>query len=109
MVLINFAGKEREIKFDFNAICAMEEIAGKPLQEIMSKGNTGFNTIRMMLWAGLRHENKMMTMDRVGEMIQGLLESGKKLEDVMIKVMEALEKSGIINAFEEKEGTDEGE
>ena len=103
MVLINFAGKEKEIRFDFNAICAIEEISGKPLQEVMTRGNAGFNTIRMLLWAGLRHDNKLITMEKAGELIQGYITTGRRIDDVMIKVMVALEESGITSSFEENE------
>jgi len=48
----SFTVKEKDywIKYDFNAICDIEEVAGKPVQAIYNEQSMGFNAIRMLIY-----------------------------------------------------------
>ena len=61
--------KERTLKFDFNSFVAMESV-GVNLQDL-GKEDSGrqMTAIRALLWAGLLHEDKDLTIDEVGAMI----------------------------------------
>jgi len=66
MLTIELGGKERNIRFDSNSICELEEKAGMGIPALLSESNMGFNTLRLLLWAGCRHENKGLTLDMIG-------------------------------------------
>lgn len=68
--------KPRTLRFDLNALCAIEDATGKSLSQAVS--NT-MSSIRLMLWAGLKHEDPGLTLEQVGAMINpadaGLMEA----------------------------------
>jgi len=61
--------KERHLKFDLNAFAELEDIYGdiNNAFEAMQKGS--IKAIRALLWAGLIHEDKTLTIEQVGSMI----------------------------------------
>lgn len=59
----------RQLKVDFNALCAMEEKSGKSVMKPNSWSNMKIADLRVMLWAGLRHEDKTLTLEQVGKMV----------------------------------------
>lgn len=54
----------------------------------------GVQVIRALLWAGLRHEEPTLTLAKSGELIDGWLTAGGKLEDLAKKLNEALREAG---------------
>jgi hypothetical protein len=66
MLSLELGGKERNIRYDSNSICVLEEKAGMGIPRILSEEQMGFNTLRLLLWAGCRHENQGLTLDMVG-------------------------------------------
>ena len=89
-------GKTKRLKYDFNAIADVEEKSGMGMAKLFSEDMVGFNTIRLLVWAGLRHEERGITTDRAGMIIKDMMESGYTLETIMELIMEALMKSGVI-------------
>ena len=89
-------GKTKRLKYDFNAIADVEEKSGMGMAKLFSEDMVGFNTIRLLVWAGLRHEERGITTDRAGMIIKDMMESGYTLETIMELIMEALTKSGVI-------------
>lgn len=78
--------KERHLKFNLNALITAEEITGKKLAELGdNKGNFDLAFLRAMLFAGLRHEDKELTLEEVGDLIDfdNLEEVTAKLGDAM--------------------------
>lgn len=65
-VLINL-DKPRNIRLDTNALVKAEEVLKKPLPLIGA--NCGVRETRALLWAGLLHEDKYLTLDDVGDLI----------------------------------------
>lgn len=65
-VLINL-DRPRNIRFDTNALVKAEEVLKKPLPMIGT--NFGFRETRALLWAGLLHEDKYLTLDEVGDLM----------------------------------------
>lgn len=61
--------RERHLKFDLNAFAELEDLYGdiNTAFEAMQKGS--IKAIRAMLWAGLVHEDKDLTLEKVGEMV----------------------------------------
>lgn len=65
-VMIELDGKQRTLKFDLNALCLFEEAAGIGITEALQKRS--MSAIRALLWAGLIHEDPLLTVDDVGKM-----------------------------------------
>lgn len=75
--------KPRNIRLNTNALVKAEEILGRPISEFGAA--FGIKEIRAMLWAGLLHEDKSISLEIVGDLID---EAG--FEYVADKVGEAI-------------------
>lgn len=79
--------KVRHLKFNLNALILAEKTTGKKMAEL---GNTegGFDMefLRAMMYAGLKHEDKKLTLEDVGDMIDF-----NNLEEVTNKLNEAMQ------------------
>ena len=108
-VFITIGGKERKLRYDINAAADMEELmGGKSLLYVMSNPMAaGFSALRILLWGGLKHAEKGLTLQRVGLMMQEYMESGGSIETLALKIGEAVRKSKILGE-ERKDDTDEG-
>lgn len=62
--------KERHLKFNLNALILAEEITGKKLSQL-GENKEGFDLafLRGMLYAGLKWEDKELTLEEVGDLI----------------------------------------
>lgn len=82
-VLINL-DRTRNIRLNTNALVKFEEILKKPLSEIGTA--FGLKEIRAALYVGLVHEDKDLTLETVGDLIDNV-----GVEYVADKVGEALQ------------------
>lgn len=80
--------KLRTLKYGFNELCKLEDLFGKKITEL---GNMqwGAKEIRILLWIGLMHEDKTLTLEKVGE----LIDMAGDITKVIEKVAEALQLS----------------
>lgn len=92
---IELGGKERWVRFDYNAICDMESRSGLGIMKLMDE-NAGFNTLRLLLWAGIKHENKALTPEMVGAWVQEYVNNGGKIEKLFEDAAMELGNSGIL-------------
>jgi len=88
--------KDRLIRYDFNAIADIEEYFGKGITQVFSQQQMGFRSIRALLWAGLKWQDRGLTMNRTGHMIQKHIEAGGNLDFILDKIMAGLDKSGVL-------------
>ena len=97
-VFIEIGGKERKLRYDINAAADMEELmGGKSLLYVLSNPiAAGFSAIRILLWGGLKHAEKGLTLQRVGLMMQEYLENGGSIEKLAEKLGDAGRKSKIL-------------
>ena len=97
-VFITFGGKERRLRYDINAAAEMEELmGGKSLLYVLgSPMAAGFSAIRVLLWGGLKHADKGLTLQRVGLLMQEYMEAGGNLGELAERIGEALKNSKII-------------
>ena len=58
------------LRYDVNSICELEEKTGKGLFKLIAEESIGFSLIRGLIWAGLKHRNRGLTLDIVGLWIQ---------------------------------------
>lgn len=79
--------KERHLKFNLNALILAEKTTGKKLAEL-SQNQDSFDLefLRAMLYAGLKFEDKELTLEEVGDMIDM-----ENLEYVANKLGEAMQ------------------
>lgn len=106
---IKLGGKERPLRYDINTVTRIEELfGGKSLITMLSNpAFFGFSLMRALLWGGLRHREKGLTLDRTGLMMQEYLDGGGSLGDISDKVMTALIDAGIFKAPNEEDGEEE--
>lgn len=99
--------KPRRLRFDINALADAEEELGTGIGKALQM-RAGIREIRALLWAGLKWEERGLTLSRTGMILQGHLSSGGgSLEDVAGAIGEALEASGLMQ--EGGEGNEEAE
>jgi hypothetical protein len=116
---VNFPyfGKPRNLRFDINAIADIEREMGIGISEIMKSERLGFDILRVMLWAGLKHEDQSLTPLKIGNHIQryiidnksNLMEALNKFEESITQAMTASELFGIIDEEEEPKNSEAGE
>lgn len=97
----NYFGKPRNLKFDINAIANVERELKTGLNSIMGE-RMGLDVLRVMLWAGLKHEDQSLTVEKIGNWIQKYIEDNKTnlliaMDEFQNSILEALKASGMIN------------
>ena len=60
--------KPRRLRYTINALVALEEKLGKPISAI-DRTKIGIKEFRLLLWAGLIHEDPNLTEEKVGELM----------------------------------------
>jgi len=67
-VSIKLGDKTRHLRYDFNALVALEETLGSPISEIgtLVSGSVRLKDLRAIVWAGLLHEDSGVTENDVG-------------------------------------------
>lgn len=100
---INIGGKERRLRFDINSAAEMEELlGGQSLLFVMSNpAAAGFRVLRILLWGGLKHAEKGLTLQRVGIMMQEYMENGGSTEEIAEAVAAAIRASKIMGNMDE--------
>ena len=103
-----YFGKQRNLKYDINAIADIEREMKIGIGEILNSERMGFDVLRVMLWAGLKHEDQSLTPYKVGNHIQKYIVDNKiNLVDAMIKlqdvVAEALKASELFDEADDEE------
>lgn len=96
-VPVTLDGEERVLIFSFNALCQAEEMTGMNLLV----GDVTFSSVRVLralVWAGLLHEDPLLTIERAGDLIEGA-----GADYVLGKIMDAYGK-----AMPDLEDEDEG-
>ena len=110
-VFITLGGKERRLKYDINAAAEMEELlCGRSLLFILGNpASAGFSVMRTLLWGGLKHAEKGLTLQRAGLLMQEFLDAGGTLEALSETIGEAVRRSGILGNLGDSEELQSGE
>lgn len=81
--------KERHLKYNLNALITAEKITGKKLAELGGeKGSFDLEFLRAMLYAGLIWEDKELTLEDVGDLID--MENLEYVTDRLGEAMQGL-------------------
>lgn len=84
-VSIELGGKVRHLRYTFNALVALEDELGIPISEIGEiLAKPRLKPIRALIWASLLHEDKTLSPEDVGEMLDP-----ERLGEIAEKVGEA--------------------
>lgn len=60
--------KPRSLRYGMNALVRIEELLGKPITKLDFE-NISINDLRTIMYAGLYHEDKTLTPESVGDLI----------------------------------------
>ena len=83
--------KVRHLKFSPNAIADAEELLRKNLPAIIEDG--GVSAVRALLWAGLRWEDRALTVEQAGSLIDVWMTT-QPYDQLELKIVEALKTDG---------------
>ena len=100
-VEIDLGNKTRRLKFTYNSVCDIEEKAKAGIAALLTEEKIGFNTMRLLVWGGMKWENRGLTVEVVGNLIEEYIENGGSMVDLMGSVAEALEKCKVVGAKSE--------
>jgi hypothetical protein len=96
--------KERTLKFGVRAFIAMEKALGKPLAKFDYEQT---ETIYVMLYGGLVHEDKSLTVDKVIDIVEAMIdkevEEGKPFQEAFKDVLTAIGER-VMTAMGNKDG-----
>ena len=67
MVKIELAGQERHLYYNLNSLEIIEDLTRSTLDKVTK--NISMKTLKALVYAGLVHEDKDLTVEAVGEMI----------------------------------------
>jgi hypothetical protein len=99
--------KPRTLIFDMEAMEAMEGALGDiPLTSTLQRlRGISTSTLSIALWAGLRADDKTLTLNLVKKIVKRCFDEGKSYSDLVTPVAEAIDKCGLFAA--DTEGNDE--
>ena len=92
MITLVFDNKPRHVRFTLNAVTDAEALTGKNLLSLLLEG--GMRTTRALLWAGMKWEDRALTPEKVGDMMEKWITDGKSYNDLERAAIEALQESG---------------
>lgn len=98
--------KPRKLRFDVNALSTLEKALTVPLGEIVVQlRRVSVSTLITCIQVGLLHEERNITPDRVGNMIQAFFDRDPEndFEALARLVSDALEASGVVKPDKDKE------
>lgn len=85
--------KELRMRYTFNSVCAVEERAGMPLDELMKRR---YSPVRLLFWGALIELQPEITLREAGEIIGAHLKGGGDLEQIAQLCADALEEAGFV-------------
>lgn len=94
---------KRSLRFDVNALADFEERTGMGFSQLMHTKAIWAGT-RAMLWAGLKHEDNFLTMDRVGELMGFYCKDEKNhhnVNELLVEAMAAAQEQGAFGRADE--------
>lgn len=92
---IDFGGKSRTLRFDLDAMLAIEAQTGKTTGQVLADlASLSFSTLAWCLWAGLKHEDATLTPKLTVKMLRTYIdEPGASLARLRKAVSQAIDGS----------------
>ena len=89
--------KPRRMRFDINALDRLEQILDLPLVQVLDRFQWGsIRAIKAAVWVALLHEDRNLTLDRVGHLLQAWFDADHQIPELRDLLMEAIWASGIV-------------
>ncbi len=90
---IELDGRTRHIRYDFNALCLLEETLDISVADLpkLLRGKVKFAALRALLYAGLAHEDDMLTLAGAGDMLESIRKRPAALGEVAGAIRRAFE------------------
>lgn len=98
--------KTRFFRFDINALADFEQEVGMGFSQLMGS-RAVFAATRGLLWAGLKHEQRTLTVQAVGLMMQNFIQAGGDIGDLLAVAMDAASQQGAIGKPDAPEPEDD--
>jgi hypothetical protein len=100
--VVDFDGfdRPRKLKVDVNSISEFEDRAGFSIFDVVfNTDRLRIGTIRMLLYATMKADDKRLTPDKIGEMMNDYIVKGGDLQTLANALVEAINKSRLIIAL----------
>jgi len=85
--------RRRNLRFDINALADFEQETGMGFGQLMAT-RAIFATARALLWAGLKHEDRTLTVDKVGHLLGKYVQRGGAIDIALTTAFEAAKEQG---------------
>jgi len=95
-------GRRRTLRFDLNALADFEQEVGMGFPQLLMSKSV-FAAARGLAWAGLKHEDRGLTIEKVGQLMQKLFETGKDVSEVLRTCIEAAQEQGALRKAKPEE------
>jgi hypothetical protein len=99
--------KRRSLRFDLNALADFEQEVGMGIAQLMQT-KAIFATTRALLWAGLKHEDRGLTVDRMGDLIGQFIKQGGDLTTALQAAFQAAVEQGALGSPDQNEASTSG-
>lgn len=90
---VTINNKEFTMRYTVNSLCAIESIAGMPIDRLM---DLPFSATRLLLWGGLIEEQPDLTVHAAGCFINDCIAAGDSLEDIVDLRADGLRAAGFL-------------
>ena len=103
----NNAVRRRSLRFDLNALADFEQEVGMGIAQLMQT-KAIYATTRALLWAGLKHEDRGLTVDRVGNLLDLYMRGGGDLSEALSAAFQAAVAQGAMGSSQSDEASSQG-
>ena len=87
--------KPRRLKYGIRDFRDLERVMGKPVGDVLADfAKLGAESLAIICWAGLKHEDRQITPERAADLIDAYLGSGHDVADLRGAINEARVLSG---------------
>lgn len=92
---VEIGGRQVALRYTVNAMCAIEDMAGGALDQVMERQ---FTAARLLLWGGMLEKQPGITLAQAGEMIGDHLSGGGTLEQIVEHCAEGMRRAGFFGS-----------
>jgi hypothetical protein len=85
--------QRRSLRFNVNALADFEQETGMGVSQLMNTKAVWAAT-RALLWAGLKHEDNILTLDRTGELMGLFVQDGNNVNELLVEALAACQEQG---------------
>lgn len=87
--------RTRRYRFDLNALADFEQEVGMGFGQLMQM-KAAFAMVRALIFSGLKHEDRTLTIEYVGDLIFEAMQDGATLDDLLTDAFKAATEQGAL-------------